>query len=99
MKTCDVIIQSPVEIGDKVRFNPFQGIHISGFCADKRTRVIGTVIEIHNEHRWFAVEYMLGGVKQRTSFNFSDIDVNVKLRRRRDKGDTYGEYERYIPNP
>lgn len=87
MKTCDVTTAAPVEIGDKVRFNPFRGIHISGFCSDKNTVVTGTVIEIHNEHRWFAVEYMLDDVKQRTSFNFSDIGVNVSLRRRRDKGD------------
>ena len=77
METCD--IKAPVKIGDKVRFNPFKGINTTGFSAAKTVRVIGTVIEIYPEHGWFAVRYKLGGVKQRTSFNFSDIGVNVRI--------------------
>lgn len=85
MNTYCTGIISPVNVGDKVRFNPFKGIHVSGFAASKDTIVTGTVIEVHEEHRWFAVEYMLEDVKQRTSFNFSDVGVNVNIRRQRNK--------------
>lgn len=83
MNTCYAGVISPVNVGDKVRFNPFKGIHIPGFCSDKDTIVTGTVIEIHNEHSWFAVEYELDDVKQRTSFNFADVGETVSLRRHR----------------
>lgn len=81
MKTYGTATVAPVEIGDKVKFNPFKGIHISGFAASKETIVKGTVIEIHNDHHWFAVEYELDGVKQRTSFNFADIGEYVTVRK------------------
>lgn len=87
MNTHDVISETPVHIGDKVRFNPFKGIVITGFCVHKDALVTGKVIEIHNEHRWFAVEYMLDDVKQRTSFNFADVGHNVGICRRRKKED------------
>ena len=87
MKTYGANTVSPVNIGDKVRFNPFKGVHISGFCMDEKCVVTGTVIEIHNEHRWFEVEYELGGVKQRTSFNFADVGETVSIRRCRKKED------------
>ena len=77
METCD--IHTPVKIGTKVRFNPFKGINTTGFRSGKNVSVIGTVIEVYPEHRWFAVRYKIGGVKQRTSFNFSDIGVNVSI--------------------
>lgn len=85
MKTYGVATVTPVNIGDKVRFNPFKGVHISGFCMNVDCVVTGTVIEIHNEHRWFGVEYMLGDVKQRTSFNFIDLNETFSIRRFRKK--------------
>lgn len=59
-----------IKIGDKVRFNGFEG---------NQDYLIGKVVEIHKKHHWFAVEYCLGedNTKLRTSFHFADIDVNV----------------------
>ena len=85
MRTYGVATVTPVSIGDKVRFNPFRGIRISGFCLNADCVVTGTVIKIHNEHRWFEVEYELGDVKQRTSFNFADLNETFSIRRCRKK--------------
>ena len=79
MSTHDVISETPVHIGDKVRFNPFKNIPVTGFPLDRHTVVVGEVIWIHSEHHWFSVEYMLGDVKQRTSFNFADIGAYVSI--------------------
>ena len=69
---------SNVKLGTKVKFNPFKGIRLSGFVPNQEF-VTGTVIELHEDHHWFAVEYELSGIKQRTSFNFADIGETVKV--------------------
>lgn len=69
---------STVKVGTKVRFNPFRGIRLSGFVPNQDL-VTGTVIELHEDHNWFAVEYELGNEKLRTSFNYADIGETVKL--------------------
>lgn len=60
-----------LQIGQKVRFDPMA--HCDGNGADfyKGTEVIGTIVMINRNHRWFSVEY--GDPKARTSFNFVDI--------------------------
>lgn len=61
-----------IKLGTKVRFDPLYGCVAGG-----HEHVTGKVIDIRN--RWFGVEYDLGGTKQRTSFNFCDIDQNVHI--------------------
>ena len=70
---------SVVKIGDKVRFNPFQGITISGFGSSPKSFVTGKVVEVHADHNWFSVEYILGDGTQRTSFLFADIGDRVRV--------------------
>ena len=49
------------EIGDKIRFVPSANTdHSAGFTGTLRAEVTGTVIQIHEEHRWYRVEYTLG---------------------------------------
>ena len=65
-----------VVIGDKVRFDPFEHDR----CTDVgfyRGGVIGEVVEVNYDHKWFSVEY--GNPKMRTSFNFCDIGSVVKV--------------------
>ena len=65
-----------IRIGQKVRFDPFG--EVMGYAIEEcRGEVVGTIVEIYWEHKWFSVEY--GESKQRTSFNFADIGKTVKL--------------------
>ena len=65
-----------VTIGQKVKFDPFDTVF--GFGIDElRGDVIGTVVEINRDHKWFSVEY--GHPKQRTSFKFCEIGKSVML--------------------
>lgn len=49
-----------IEIGDKVRFVPAANFdHSAGFTDILRAQVTGTVIQIHEEHGWYRVEYPL----------------------------------------
>ena len=68
-----------IEVGQKVRFDPF--IEITGFAsADNRGRyVTGTVVMVNHDHRWFSVDFSINGVKQRTSFKFSQIGKDVLI--------------------
>lgn len=68
-----------VKLGTKVRFNPFEGVCITGLTPEKVEYVTGTVIELHRDRKWFAVEYELNGVRQRTSFHFADIGDIVDI--------------------
>ena len=61
----------PHEIGDKVRFKP------AAFYRTKEeplfeipVEVTGTVIQIHEEHRWFRVQYTMPGCIGRETFKF-----------------------------
>ncbi len=66
-----------IEVGQKVRFDPFT--EITGFASDSNrgNKVTGTVVMVNELHKWFSVEYSCGGVKQRTSFKFSQIGEDV----------------------
>lgn len=66
-----------IKTGQKVKFNPFRGIHSMGdISATENT--VGTVKYVNATHRWFSVEYG-DDVKLRISFNFNDIGNAVVL--------------------
>ena len=62
-----------MELGEKIRFRPtaFQAIE-----GDKLRlfgvveKVTGTVVQIHEEHRWYRVRYEAGGTVQHETFKF-----------------------------
>ena len=65
-----------VEVGQKVRFDPFRCI--SGYGTEEcRHKVTGKVVMVNEAHHWFSVEY--GKTKQRYSFLFADIGEVVKI--------------------
>ena len=69
-----------VKVGYKVIFNPFKGVNVSGFSNKIHRNVTGKVVEVHEDHQWFGVEYELAeGVTMRTSFKFADIGGDVKV--------------------
>ena len=45
------------EIGDKVRFLPGQNSDLATDDVKERRKVIGTVIQVYEEHRWYRVAY------------------------------------------
>ncbi len=48
-------------IGDKVRFIPSCNYDNSaGFGGILMTPVTGTIVQIHADHRWYRVEYIMG---------------------------------------
>ena len=50
-----------IELGDKIRFIPAANFGKSaGFEGVLRKEVTGTVVQIHEEHRWYRVEFILG---------------------------------------
>lgn len=69
-----------VKIGQKVHFDPFfeiDGIDLGCLPVDHK-HVVGTIIEIHEDHKWFSVLYGDDdGYELRTSFCFADIGVSV----------------------
>jgi hypothetical protein len=68
-----------VKIGQKVKFDPYKGIHVAGAFPVHAT-LTGTVIEIFKDHGWFSVEYEdPEGKKRRTSFKFQDVGDTVKI--------------------
>lgn len=71
-----------IKLGDKVRFDCLKDIKIRGTACGQEY-VTGTVIEVHEDRNWFAVEYCLGedDTKLRTSFHFADLGENVVLYR------------------
>ncbi len=68
----------PVAVGQKVRFDPFDGIKGEG-VPDLRGPVEGTVETVYHKHRMFLVRY--GEQPIRSCFHFSDIGVTVFLGR------------------
>ena len=48
----------PYEIGDKFRFVPCcGGIIAAGLSEELRREVTGTVVQIHEEYRWYRASY------------------------------------------
>lgn len=69
-----------VEIGMKVKFIP--AIVPAGILppAEKKlAAVVGTVVYINSQHKYFAVEYACGNTKQRENFKFSEIGQAVTI--------------------
>ena len=66
-----------IRIGQKVRFDPFEGLKGYGIGDSKGSLVTGTVVFINAPHQWFSVEY--GEAKMRTSFKFTDIGQGVMV--------------------
>ncbi len=65
--------------GVKVQFDPFK--ETTGFASeDNRGKLVtGTIVLVNYLNKWFSVEYECGGVKQRTSFTFSQIGEDVTI--------------------
>ena len=66
--------------GMKVRFIPAtlpSGIFTP--AEKKKATIVGTVVYINWEHRYFTAEYDCGETKQYESFKFCDIDENVHI--------------------
>ncbi len=67
-----------IEVGHKVIFNPLAWMLWYGQKVFT-TNVIGTIVFIHDEHRWFLVEYAVDDHKIRVAFDFNDIGKSVKF--------------------
>lgn len=67
----------PVELGQKVRFDPY--IEVKGFASElnRGNTVTGTVVYINAAHKWFSV--LWGDNKLRASFGFFDIGKEVRI--------------------
>lgn len=46
----------------------------------KYSKVMGTIVYINYEHKYFTVEFEDGGVTSKESFNFSDCGKTVRVR-------------------
>jgi hypothetical protein len=69
-----------IEVGQKVKFDPFKGLHDGRGLPLVSVVVTGTVVDVHEDHNWFSVEYVdEAGTKQRISFNFHDIGTAVEV--------------------
>ena len=68
-----------IEVGQKVRFEPFYDT--KGFCSrsNKGKFVTGTVVYVNRENKWFLVEYVCATEKVRTSFKFYDLGERVTV--------------------
>lgn len=66
-----------VQVGQKVRFDPFNEMTGFGSSDNKGNIVTGTIVMINEPHQWFSVEY--GEPKMRTSFKFCDIGKEVNV--------------------
>ena len=70
------MVEHKVEVGQKVRFDPFEGAFGYGI-ESCRGKVTGTIADVYPEHKWFSVVF--GVPKQRMSFKFCDIGERVKI--------------------
>lgn len=51
-------MNAPYEIGDKFRFIPTcNAENPNGFGEVLRVEVTGTVVQVHEEHRWYRARY------------------------------------------
>lgn len=66
-----------IEVGQQVRFDPFEALKGFGAEDNRGNYVIGTVVMVNRPHSWFSVEY--GDPKMRTSFKFCDIGMAVTI--------------------
>ena len=66
-----------VEVGQKVRFDPFDFATGYGSEQVRGNMITGTVVMVNELYQWFSVEY--GDSKSRISFKFADIGRVVKF--------------------
>ena len=64
-----------IEVGQKVKFDPFA--EITGFSSDlnRGKTATGTVVYVNAPHQWFSVKHG----NQRTSFKFSQLSQDVHI--------------------
>jgi hypothetical protein len=67
---------SRIKIGQKVKFNPFEGTKVLGSVYDD-SEVIGEVTHINEENQWFQITY--GKHNLRRCYKFSDIGAGVEI--------------------
>jgi hypothetical protein len=67
-----------IKVGQRVRFNPFKGLHLHGSGAIE-DEVVGVVHYIHPTNGWFNVKYDGGDGPQLLGFRYDDIGKNVKF--------------------
>ena len=65
-----------IQIGQKVKFDPFRDLTGTGTADLRGETVIGTVAMVNRPHRWFSVVYG-GGL--RTSFLMADVGDKVEI--------------------
>ncbi len=68
-----------IEMGQAVRFKPFEDTKGFGSRDNTQEPVTGKVVYINEPHKWFTAEYNCNGVKLRKSFKFWDIGKAVKV--------------------
>lgn len=66
-----------IQVGTKVRFDPFAQINCTGSNELRGHFVTGTVVSVNKQHHWFSVEY--GWPKLKTSFTFADVGSVVNV--------------------
>ena len=66
-----------VVVGEKVRFNPTKCMSAKTDAFEQGKDVVGEIIEVNYNHKWFLVEY--GCPALRISFKFCDIGELVKV--------------------
>ena len=69
------MLETIIKLGQKVKFNPFEGTKVMGSMDD--TEVIGEVTHINEEKQWFQITY--GKHKLRRCYKFSDIGTEVQI--------------------
>jgi hypothetical protein len=65
-----------VDVGTRVRFDPFHYIQSFGESEHKCGKVVGTVVYVNRPRKWFLVEY---GNNLRTCFKFYEVGLAVML--------------------
>lgn len=66
-------MNAEIEVGDKVRFVPCANYdHSAGFADILMREVTGTVVQVHEAHRWYRVEYERGGARGYECFKLGE---------------------------
>lgn len=68
-----------IDVGQKVRFDPFANLEGPGSRDNKGKMVTGTVAFVNAQDGWFSVVYIANGVNLRTSFWPLDVDEGTVI--------------------
>ena len=68
-----------IHVGQKVRFDPLDGIQTTGFMMYRNRSVDGVVTFVNEENGWFLAEFNLDGAKSRHTFHLIDVGKAVEL--------------------